>query len=126
MSFHTLFDIPFGALAIYVSHCERWQNGGWQRITAPPSLINYQIKKKEKWREQFQYFKVLRSCLVAHATGNAERCCYGGQDGNYHLNYEFPSFAFHGVLILVISNYVRCTDRWIPLSGFLWSPLPSL
>ena len=57
MSFRTLFDIPFGVLPVYVSHCERWLNGGWQRITAPPSLINYQIKRKKSEENDFSILK---------------------------------------------------------------------
>ena len=36
MSFRTLFDIPFGVLPVYVLRCERWLNGGWQRIISKP------------------------------------------------------------------------------------------
>jgi len=52
-----VFDIPFGVLSVYVLRCERWLNGGWQRITAPPSLINCQIKRKKSEENDFSILK---------------------------------------------------------------------
>ena len=78
MSFRTLFDIPFNILPVYVLRCERWQNGEWQRITAPPFLTyDTIIFKKELLTENDRYDKYIAH-LVAHATGHAERGCDGG------------------------------------------------
>ncbi len=71
LSFHALFDIPFNILPVYVLRCERWLNGEWQRITAPPFLIDDIIFfKKELLTENDRYDKYIAH-LVAHATSHA-------------------------------------------------------
>jgi hypothetical protein len=45
LSFHALFDIPFGVLPVYVLRYERWLNGGWQRIISKPHPAHSHVRR---------------------------------------------------------------------------------
>jgi hypothetical protein len=39
-------------------------------------------------------FAFALAVCFSHATRHSERCCDGGEDGDYHVDNHFPSFFF--------------------------------